>query len=56
MSFSLINDWADLGTELGWGITFFSISYMHFPTIKDLPLNGFSLIVCGLGFRISRGK
>jgi hypothetical protein len=56
MSFTIINDWKNLGTEMGWGITFLSISYMHFPTLKDIPLDGFSIIVCGLGLRISWSK
>lgn len=55
MSVNWINDWQDLSTELGWGITLLSISYMKF-SIKDLPINGFTFIVLGVGVRISRGK
>jgi hypothetical protein len=55
MKLTFINDWQYLFShdpEIGYGFTFLSISYMDIGLTHDIDIDGFSIIVLGLGIRI----
>ncbi len=52
MRITFINDWASVGSDLGWGIALLSVSYMRFPELEYIDIGGFSVVILGVGLRI----